>query len=224
MTQPDDTLPPATLPEPLEVVLKIEDRLVAWACPKCGLLFILGARDTEKDRKRKMQDAAAHCVQNCVCGKPLDYHYYLRCKECRAAVEIEKEKARYDKAVKLVMEDYEGPVYWEGHEGGLGDGYFSGIDEVLDYCEDEGVSVPEYVWACTPHPFTLDAENILEHELERQEMYENAGEGITDDARKRLQAYLTVWAQEQHITGWQYDYTRAVLLRDGVHSSAEQVG
>ena len=223
MTQ-TDTQPPATLPQPLEVVLKAEDRLVAWACPKCGLLFLLSANDKEDERAAKMHQAASHCVQNCACGKPLDWHYNLRCKDCRAAAEVEKEKARFAKAEKLALEDYEGPVYWEGHEGGLGDGYFSSYAEVLDYCEDEGISVPEYVWACTPHPFTLNAEEILERELERQEMYEEAGEGISDDARERLQAYLTVWTQEQNITGWQYDHKRAVILRDGVPSSPPPVG
>lgn len=213
MTQTADTLPPATLQQPLEVILEVDGRLVAWACPKCGLLFILGANDTEEDHKRKVHEAAAHCVKDCACGKPLDWHYNLRCKDCRAAAEVEKEKTRFTKAEKLALEDYEGPVYWEGHMGGLGDGYFSSYDEVLDYCEDEGLSVPEYVWACAPHPFTLNAEEIIEHALERQEMYEEAGEAITDDARERLQSYLTVWAREQNITGWQYDHKRAVLLR-----------
>ena len=221
MNQITDTIPsPVLPPPPLEIVIRgreSEDP-VAYACPTCGMLFVVPGKQPEL-REEKMSEASTHCVKHCICGKPLDYHYHLRCKDCRAQMEKDKEKARFAKAERVSIENYEGPVYWEGHAGGLGDGYFGGIDEVIDYCEDDGHTVPEYVWACTPHPFTLSGEALIERELEQQEMYEDAGEGIPDDARQRLQAYLDVWCKEQNITGWQYDYTRAVILRDASPSS-----
>lgn len=220
MNQTTDTIPsPVLPPPPLEVVIKGQEEPVAFACPTCGLLFLLSHKDSSEERETKGREASAHCVKNCVCGKPLDYHYYLRCKDCRAQMEKDKEGARFRKAERVSVEDYDGPVYWEGHPGGLGEGYFSGVEEVLDYCENDGVTVPEYVWACTPHPFTLDGEALIERELEKQEMYEEAGERISNDARSRLQAYLDVWAKEQSITGWREDHARAVILRDASPSS-----
>lgn len=201
--------------EALDIIVRgREDRPVAFACPKCGTLFILRKNDGEDEMARRRLEASMHCVKTCVCGNPIDKHYMLRCHACITRMEQEKEQARFIKAEKLSLEDYtDAPVYWEGHEGGMGDGYFSGVDEILDYCETEGLEVPEYVWACKPHEFKLDAESILERELENQEMYEDADEDIHEDARGRLQAYLNVWVKEQALVGWQSDYARAILLR-----------
>jgi hypothetical protein len=203
------------LPEPLDIIVKgREDFTVAFGCPKCGQLFILHKDDDAAERTTKRHEAAAHCVKHCVCGKSLDYHYMLRCKDCRARREHEKELARFEKAQKLTLEAYDGPVYWEGHVGGYGEGYFSGVDEILDYCETEGIEVPAYVWACSPKEFKLDADVFIERELESQEMFEEAGERISEDARARLQSYLNVWTGEQGLVGWNADQTRAVLLRE----------
>ncbi len=206
---------PQPLAEPLDIVVKgREDHPVAFACPRCGTLFILRKNDSTEEVAHRRLEASMHCVKTCVCGKPIDKHYMLRCGSCIHRMEQEKEQARFEKASKLSLEEYtDAPVYWQGHEGGLGDGYFSGVDEILDYCETEGIEVPEYVWACSPHEFKLDAEDILERELERQEMYEGADEDIHEDARERLQAYFNVWTKEQALVGWQSDYSRAILLR-----------
>lgn len=221
MNQPTDTrattpVPaPFFPPEPLEVVIKGREEPVAYACSRCGILRLLNESDTAEERAAKREEAAEHCMKVCVCGGQLDYCYRLRCKDCRAKAEVEKEHKRFDKAEKLALEEYpDEPVFWEGHTGGMGDGYFSGIDEVMDLCEEEGLEVPEYVWACKSKEFKLDADRILESAVENQEMYEDAGDDIPDDARGRLQAYLDVWAKEIGLRSWSPDHTRAVLLRD----------
>lgn len=212
---PAPTTPQFLPPDPLEVVIRGRDAPVAYACPKCGILQLLAKNDSAEEVERKRNEAAAHCMKVCVCGNTLDYHYYLRCKECRDKAEREKERKKFEKAEKLALEQYsDDPVYWEGHEGGLGDGYFSSVDEVLDYCEQEGRAVPEYVWACASRDFTLDGDSIIERELEKQEMYDDAGDDIGDEARTRLQAYLDVWTKEVNLHSWSPDYKRAVLLRE----------
>ena len=212
MTQPAEVTS-RSLPSPMELTIKSSGKLVGFACPKCGQLFLIRKDDTSIEVAGRADEAAAHCVKECICGKTLDYHYRLRCADCRGKQAKQAEQQRLENATKLLLEDYSGPVYWEGHVGGLGEGYFSGTDEVLDYCEDEGCPVPEYVWACKAHEFTLDSERFLEEELERQELYEGAAEDIAVDAKERLQAYLNVWTKEQKLVGWRYDYTRAILLR-----------
>jgi hypothetical protein len=220
MTQPDvapttPAPPPFFPPDPLEVVIKGRTDPVAYACPKCGMLQILAKDDDDEEKARKRDEAAAHCMKVCVCGNKLDYHYFLRCKECRDKADHEKERKRFEKAEKLSLEAYaDDPVFWEGHVGRYGEGYFSGVDEVLDYCETEGFEVPEYVWACTATDFSLDAANIIESELESQEMYEDAADNVSEEARKRLQAYLDVWTKEVGIRSWNTDYSRAILLRE----------
>ena len=202
---------PRPLPEPLELVFRGSSTgpAAAFACPTCGTLFIPNAKNPAEERKR---EAAEHCMKTCECGKPITVSYRLLCTECSDRKAAEKEKTRFAKATKLLYEQYEGPVYWEGHEGGLGDGYFCGVDEILDYCATEDVKIPEYVWACSAHEFRLDGERFIENELERQEMYDEAGEGISDDSRKQLQDFLDVWSKAQDIVGYKYDYTRAVLV------------
>jgi hypothetical protein len=212
---PTTPAPPLFPPEPLELVIKgRDDDPVAYACPKCGMLFLLKKDIDEGEREHLAGQASAHCVKQCACGNALDHHYQLRCKECREKAEKEKERARFEKAERLAIEAWtDTPVYWEGHIGGLGDGFFSNIDEVIDYCAEEGLELPEYVWTCSSHEFKLDAGRFIEQELERQEMYDDASEDISEEALTRLQAYMDVWSKEQHLTGWQPDHARAVLLR-----------
>jgi hypothetical protein len=207
--------PPFLPPEPLEVVIKGREDPVAYACSRCGILRLLNESDTAEERAAKREEAAEHCMKVCVCGGTLDYCYRLRCKNCRDKADAEKERKRFDKAEKLSLEEYaDDPVFWEGHTGGYGEGYFSGVDELLDYCETEGVDVPAYVWACKSKALSLDGDSILESALDGQEMYEDAGDDIPQDARDRLQAYLDVWTKEVGLRSWSPDYMRAVLLRN----------
>jgi hypothetical protein len=124
----------------------------------------------------------------------------------------EKEQKWFEKSQKLRIEEYDGPVYWDGHAGDIGDGYFSDVDALLDYCEQEGMEVPEYVWACAKTDMRLDAESIVESAVE--DMYEDAYDSIPNKAMVSLQAYLDTWAKEVNIVSWHDDHSRAVLLRE----------
>jgi predicted RNA-binding Zn-ribbon protein involved in translation (DUF1610 family) len=216
MNQPAEVLQvPVLPPAPLEVVIKGKENPVAFACPQCGQLFILGKDESEESKKNKRDKASAHCVKQCICGKSLDYHYWLRCADCRAVLEGEKEKVHFDKAAKLSIEEYtDDPVYWEGHSGDMGDGYFSGVEALLDHCEEGGIDLPEYVWACTRHNFNLDAEQMLQDAFEQQDMDPETFT-VSLAAGYQLQAFLDVWVKEQSLHAWFSDCSRAVVLREG---------
>lgn len=127
------------------------------------------------------------------------------------------EETLYEKAKKITIEEYDGPIYREGAGGDWGEGYFSDIEALLDYCETEGYDPPSYVWACSAKPFELGeraVEDLLERELEFQEMYEDAGARITDAQRKELADLLTAWAKKVNLESWEIDYSRVILLEE----------
>lgn len=210
---------PETLPAPREIVIKETGTLVAYACPgaNCGLLFLFNKKDTEEDRKRKHDEASAHCVKTCSCGRAIDYHYWLKCATCRAEKEAEKEQRAFERAVKISLDDYpDHPIFWEGRSGDMGgDGYFSGIDALLDYCENEGIELPAYVWACERHEFKIDAHDLVTHELERQDIDPEATI-LPEAAYAELQQFLNTWiaGNAGKLHAWFQDMSRAVLLRE----------
>jgi hypothetical protein len=207
---------PVVLPKPLELVVKGRADAVGYACPKCGASFLVHNRKNperyEEERKRQYEESAGHCVKDCPCGKPIEDSYRLRCRGCMDQIEADKEAALFQKSRKLTIEEYDGPLYWEGHSASMGDGYFADIDEVLDYCEQEGADVPEYVWTCVRDDFKIEAETAVSHAL--SDMYEEAFESISEESLKHLQSYLDAWCKEQCIVGWHSDHSRAVLLHE----------
>jgi hypothetical protein len=211
MTQAASEALPQPIPA-LELIVRGYDKTVAFACGKCGSLFVpkeLG----EEDREQLRETATNHCFKRCKCGQPLDRQYWGICSACSAKEAVDKEQNRFDKAKKLNVDQYPyQPVYWEGHIGGMGEGYFSGVEELIDYCEEEGLKMPEYVWACSSSEFKLDADTILESELASQEVYEDAYDNISDEDKSALDTFLKDWAKKQNIVSWQVDYAQAVLL------------
>jgi hypothetical protein len=210
------------LPDPLELIVKgREDHVIGYACPACGCAMLVHKRSDPKlyeaDRLHKQQEAAQHCQKLCPCGQVLAA-YRLRCRACLDHLEQEKEQARFEKSEKLTIEQYDGPVYWDGHSGNIGDGYFSDIDALLDHCEQEGLDVPEYVWSCEPKEMKLSAEDIIERAVE--EMYEDAYDSISEKSKIHLQLFLDTWCKEQNIVSWHDDRSRSVLLREPMVSSA----
>lgn len=207
---------PTPLPVPHELVIRGKENTVAYACLKCGQLFIFGKEESVESRHQKRDEAATHCVKQCICGKPLDFHYWLRCADCRIALDAAKEKAYFDKATKLSIEEYpDNPVFWEEHGGDMGcDGYFSNVDTLLDFAEDRGIDLPEYVWACTRHDLKLDAEGILQSALEQQDM-DPDNVDIPTSKGMQLQAFLDAWTKELGAHAWFQDCLRAVILREG---------
>ena len=103
-----------------------------WACDKCGTLYT----------SKYAADICCkqyHCE---VCGVETP-RYILKCESCQ-------EKARFDKAAKMSVEEYEAAnpgnmVYWN-------DNYYGSVDDLLEHLADEGIAVkdlPTYCYGTT---------------------------------------------------------------------------
>lgn len=208
-------------PEPIELVNKMTGALVAFACPKCGhVLAVNSSRGAPEEQSRSL--AALHCHRFCGgCSELLTLSTSVFCTDCASKRYQEKEQRRLEKAKRMTIEEYPNqPVYWEGHQGSLGDGYFADIEEVLDHCEENDLEVPGYVLGCTSHSLTLRAEDILEREME--EFYEGAYDSISDAAKLELQVFLDNWTMARSITSWSEDYSVVVLLNPEASSDAQR--
>ena len=107
---------------PVEIVVKDTGALVGFACGTCGVFFTTRMNGGGAESK---EQAAKHCVKMCACGNPVKYHYSLLCDSCQSAKETEKERIRFEKATKVTIEDYDGPVFW-------GDKFYGEVESLLD--------------------------------------------------------------------------------------------
>jgi hypothetical protein len=192
-------------PSPLELVVRGKEKTVAYACPSCGAVFTTYTfgRDSAADQAARYM-ASAHCHGFCACGETIGKSR-SRCDRCWHEHLAASEEKVFQAAKKVRLEDYPAqPVYWNNNDR---DGFFIGIDEVLDRCEEEGLEVPKYVWAAREVPFALNADYLIDRAIE------DHGEDVRDElADKELQTLLDQWCRRQDVKSWQPDYTTAVLL------------
>jgi len=189
--------------EALELVVRGEEDLVAYACATCGGVFpvsVDGAKDLAEE----------HCKATCRCGSAVAIGMVL-CSTCTDDERKDREARLFERAVKVSVDDYpDEPVYWEGHEGSMGSGFFTTVEELLDYCEEEKAAIPRYVWACAPRPLQVPIDAVLEAAVD-----EHNAVGVDDlspGAVEELQGFLGTWCQKQNVRTWFPDFSRAVLL------------
>lgn len=198
--------PTSPLPEPFPLVIQGSDKPVAFACRECGALFTTYTFGTDLGADLAAKHAASmHCYHHCACGAELRKSR-TKCDACWGQELAEKEKKVFARARKLTIEEYpDNPVFWDGAPG---DGLFLSICELLDRCEEEGLELPQYVWATREVPFAMNADWLIERALEEQ------GEGFCYGLANEgeLQNLLDVWCAKQDLKNWQPDYTMAVLL------------
>ena len=73
--------------------------------------------------------------------------------------EAKKEEVAFLKAAKVTQ--WEGWIYCEGMDHN--DGFFDSVSDLLEFCEDEGISPPKYAWTCSSRSFvTIDLDDILQ--------------------------------------------------------------
>lgn len=199
--------------EALSVLVRGHEDPVGYACPICGTLHVLTGSELsdEKWRKEAAEKMRLHCYRFCVCGAPLTKRHVVRCDRCLAEEEKRKEERRFNKAEKVSIEDYpDQPLFWDTY--GPEDGFFANISDLLDYCEDNDLDAPRYVWAARRTDLTLSAEAILERALSEQDHAEESMGKISDSSINNLQAYLNEWTKEVGVHTWHVDLRRAVLL------------
>jgi hypothetical protein len=194
----------------LELVHRGGDEVVAYACPSCGTVITpTSFGDGQEGQEVARALALEHCNRHCRCSKPIPSNRII-CDTCWEADQRVRDLKKFELAEKVYEDGYGAPVYWEGKVGSMGDGYFSGIDEVREHCEDEDEDVPVYVWACNPVDLHIDVDNILESAF--QEHYEGARDMLNAEAEEELSLFLNAWCKRQNIRSWQPDFRKAILL------------
>lgn len=126
------------------------DYAIAERCCRCGHCGNLLSEEEQKENR--------------------SYH-----SECSRTWRAKRELAQIEKAI--LAADYNGPVYYEGGCGSYGDGYFSDVQELADYLDDQSDDArPSFAFCCTGRAIFLDVDRILENATE--EAFEDASEQL----------------------------------------------
>lgn len=113
--------------------------------------------------------------------------------------------------------DYSGPVFWGGHDGSGGEGYFASTAEIREYCEQEGLPLPGTgdegpAHACTIKFLALDADEVIEQALEGGEFHADAKDNVSEGAMAALRASLAQWNDKygKQLESWFDDPTHII--------------
>ena len=183
-------------------------------------------------RDGKWLEECAKCNQGIVpkceyCGKPkykkVRYGSFEECDNPHCIIEREHERNekekqneldRFNKATKWTWDNVpKDKVEFLYHDlYSYGDGYFSDIDELREYCQDEDIEMPKYVYCTTPIEFSLDAWDLIESRLE--EAYEGAEDNVNEDALVEFQEHCNEFVKKQNgrLDSYCVDYKNVVLL------------
>jgi len=168
------------------------------------------------DRERGVISACPDCYTGIItlcpiCKQPKKgVCVNLKCRELRDA---EDEQKRLEKAVRANYKDVppESKKMMYSRIYPYNEGYFGDIDDLLEYCQDNGVSVPPHVWSTEKTSLSMDAGSIIEDACEK--LHENAIDNI--DGEKELQEFLDGWCAKQTGTDtYMVDYKYAIEVDD----------
>lgn len=125
-----------------------------------------------------------HCE---VCGKETQ-QYHLKCPECQ-------EKARYDKAKKMTIGEYEaefsGNMVYDGND------YYSSVEELLEtytWGNREESDMPNYCYGTIRVYMKLEPDEILRH---MEEELDCEDVEISEDGYKEFREFAKAW-NEKH--------------------------
>lgn len=115
--------------------------------------------------------------------------YVSECATCRDIRETGKEKEVFEKAEKVT--EWDGWIFSDGL--GYGDGYFSDVDDLIEWCEENDVPRPEYVWTCEPVAFaqiTVDqVTELITDSGDAYEDFEQSDLNGLDELSKAIEAF-----------------------------------
>jgi hypothetical protein len=170
----------------------------------------------------KTQEQAEQCCRplKCdMCGNDTE-RYYFRCRECRDKEDAQRERDRFEKAEKLKLTEWDGPVFSDS-VAGSNDGFFTSISELLERCADEieageddsgMANIPDYVWASKSNQFVnADLGDITERiSCDAYKDFNPADLHGLDDLKKALAAFNDA---NKHFVSYEPDYTKAILIK-----------
>ncbi len=156
------------------------------------------------------------------CGKPFKYSYSTRCdcEEYKLNEELERDKKHreYEKnlfkkakvkttiseADKTKIEMMYSDVY------PYNEGYFTEIEELEEWCEDNDIEMPKYVYGTYKSRLSINAYDMVESECENNELHEDAFSNITN--LEELQTFLDDWCSKQTGTDTYIMDTNYIIL------------
>ncbi len=143
------------------------------------------------------------------CGQPV--RGLCMNKECRKRRDAEKEKKHLEKAIRVKYEDIpdESKQMLYSDVYPYNEGYFTNIKDFIEYCIDNDIPVPSYVWSTQKIELSMDAGSIIENACE--ELHEDAMDNIVGE--KELQEFLDAWCAKQTGTDtYMVDYEYAIEI------------
>lgn len=177
-------------------------------CDTCGGIGWL--RDKEKGFVEKCITCYDGIITLCpLCQQPV--RGMCMKKECCDTRDKEAEQRRFDKAFKSEYKDVPAKhtemLYSERY--GYNEGYFTEIDEFTEYCEDNDIDVPKYVWSTSKTKLSMDAVSITQMACE--DLHEDAYQNVAYE--DELQDFLDAWCAKQSGTDTYWvDYKYAIWI------------
>ena len=185
--------------DPIALVVRGTEKVVAYACGKCHVVA-----SSEEQAKRCC--APYVCDE---CGRLISGRCYTKCSECIDKHQAERDRAMLAKANKVAWDADNCPsgmvsFHGEWHES---------IEAFVDYWMSLNDKLPPFVWAGEECRLTLDAEQILRDELERQNHYEDEFDRIGESSIASLQKIIDEWLAGLGLK-W-FEQSNTVILLDG---------
>lgn len=155
------------------------------------------------------------------CGKPLKYPYTSRCdcEEYELNEEIKRNKRHEEYESNLFNKAKVKTTISEANKSQVemlysdvypyNEGYFTDIEELEEWCDDNEVEMPKYVWGTYKTKISIDGESVVESVCD--ELHEDAFSNVTN--LDELQEFLDKWCDKQTGTNtYNVDYDYVVLL------------
>lgn len=186
----------------------------------CGIYACGNCRIVQRDER-----TAARCctVTACVhCRELAAMNYQDACDACarmiRAANDVAKERQRYESAEKLT--EWGGWVFVEGL--GYNDGFFDSIEDLKDYCSDQEVDLPSYVWTCDEDRFvSVDVDDIKQYIAGLTGAYEDFDPDDLNGLEELGVALAAFCKANENQLSYEPNYKRCVLLTPGESGKTE---
>lgn len=192
-----------------------EGRALCTECDGIGWL----QSDNEKTivKCNKCYDGLIYVCPDCGESKFTGYCNSEQCKEKREKEKDEKQYQSFLKSKKLKPEEYDKSlVVYSDDVDGYNDGYFADVYELIDYCEDNDIEIPYYVYGTYTSTFFLDIDDAIESALE--DMHEDAEYMIDDKSLSELRLAVDKFNKENEFVKTYYkDDSTTIILKEHIN-------
>lgn len=173
-----------------------------WSCGKCGKLY----------RGNSAEEFAERCCRCSECGGEIGKGDYTT---IHAACSIERSSRINAKRLESAqeMQDYDGWVYVD--RLGRQHGFFPSVDELIEYCHENKIDIPEFAFCCEENQFFIDWERAIEN-AESQIGLDFCEDYEPEYDRESVKAFAVACAAfneaNKHIKTYDPDFKRKVRI------------